>query len=219
MSNWSKKDIQKLHQKYAQGIDKKRFLELIWTHSEIVAEIAIRIARHLKEVKKIRTNSSLLEAGSLVHDIGVYECFDEDLNPDSALPQYISHGYLGYQILKKEGYPEELARFALTHIGTGITREDIKRENLPFRLGDYIPITLEEEIVCYADKFHTKYPSFNSFKEQKRRLEKFEASKGIVMGRFKKKFGIPDLSDLEVKYKKWQEGFDHYFTSLQKNHQ
>jgi uncharacterized protein len=51
------------------------------------------------------------------------------------------HGLLGGQLLREEGYPRH-ARVAERHTGTG--------------LPGYEPETLEEQIVCYADKFYSK---------------------------------------------------------------
>lgn len=208
--------IKQLHQKQTTGKYKDRWFDLTWTHSNIVKEIALRIGRRLQEDYKIDVDLESLETGALVHDIGVYSCFDEDLNPVEGLPGYLSHGHLGYEILLKEGYGEKVARFALTHTGTGFTIEDIERESLPFEKKDCIPVTLEEEILCYADKFHTKYPSFNTFEQQKERLEKFDPSKGVLMERFKKKFGIPELEDLMDEYDSWQKEFDDFFNNLPK---
>jgi uncharacterized protein len=42
------------------------------------------------------------------------------------------------------------------HTGTGITYEQILREKLPIPLNDYAPQTLEEKLICYADKFYSK---------------------------------------------------------------
>ncbi len=210
----TKKQLYKLHKKYATLGDKDRLIDLVWTHSQIVAKIADYIADNLMR-SGVKVNRSLIQIGALVHDIGVYGCFDEDLNPDNKLPEYIMHGEIGYKWLKEENLSEEITRFALVHTGTGITSEDITREKLPFNPGDYIPVTLEEEIVCYADKFHTKYPSFNTFDEQKAQLSKFDPSKAILMDRFKKKFGVPDLSALENKYKSWKTEFDAYFKTLE----
>ena len=42
------------------------------------------------------------------------------------------------------------------HTGTGITCEQIIREQLPIPVGDYLPRTLEERLICYADKFYSK---------------------------------------------------------------
>ena len=48
------------------------------------------------------------------------------------------------------------ARVCERHTGTGITKEDIIRQNLPLELKDYSPVTLEEKLICYADKFFSK---------------------------------------------------------------
>ena len=204
-----------IHKKYTKGPYADRFFDLIFTHSDIVRQIALNIADNLSQ-NGILIDKDLVESGSLLHDIGVYRCFDDELNADRSLPNYLCHGHEGYELLKKEGYGEQLARFALTHTGTGITKEDIKRENMPFESQDFIPVTLEEELVCYADKFHTKWPSFNTFEEAKARLEKFDISKGVIMERFKMKFGSPNLSDLQRKYEDWHKNMETFFNSLPK---
>lgn len=206
--------VKKLHKQYAKGAYSHVFFDLVWTHSLIIRDISLQIAENLEKSKGIKVNRGLLEIGALVHDIGVYGCFDEDLNPDKKAPQYIIHGYLGQGILLKEGYPKSIARFASVHTGTGITIEDINRENLPFPKEDFIPISLEEEIITFADKFHTKHPSFSTYEEQKIRLEKFDPSKGVKMEALKKKFGIQDLSRLKNKYEKWHKKIESFYDNL-----
>ncbi len=207
--------LKKLHKKYTTGPYADIFLDLIFTHSEIVRQIALKIADNLSQ-NKIAVNTDLVESGSMLHDIGVYLCFDDELNPNASLPKYLCHGHEGYKLLKEEGCDEQVSRFALTHTGTGITKTDISRENMPFQPRDFIPVTLEEEIVCYADKFHTKWPSFNTFEEAKARLEKFDLSKGEIMDRFKMKFGSPNLIDLHQKYGEWHKNMEIFFNSLPK---
>lgn len=124
------------------------------------------------------------------------------------------HGFIGHQILKKEGFSESICRFAFTHTATGLTKEDIEREKMDIEIKDYIPVTLEEEILCFADKFHTKYPSFNTFEEQTQRLEKFDPNRRIKMEIFKKKFGLPDFTQLKKQYDPWNDEFDKWFESL-----
>ena len=179
-------DIYKLHQKYATS---EKVLEIGWTHSLIVKEIAIQIANFLKEKYEIEVDEALIKFGALVHDIGIYEYLDEESRIKN---NYVLHGRLGYKILIKEGISKKIARFALVHIGVGYEQD--------------IPISLEEEIVAYADSFHSKCPvRFNSFENEKKHLENFGMDKGILYERYKDKFGIPDLTELKEKYKKWQE--------------
>jgi uncharacterized protein len=62
---------------------------------------------------------------------------------------------LGAEILRQEGLPKH-AQVAERHTGTGITEEQIICENLPIPVRDYMPRTLEERLICYADKFYSK---------------------------------------------------------------
>ena len=57
--------------------------------------------------------------------------------------------------MRREGFPRH-ARVCERHTGTGLTRLQIEREKLPLPLADYVPETLEEQLVCYADKFYSK---------------------------------------------------------------
>jgi len=68
---------------------------------------------------------------------------------------YLAHGYLGRELLEKEGL-SEYALVCERHVGVGISQKDILIDNLPLPPRDMLPITLEEEIICYADKFFSK---------------------------------------------------------------
>lgn len=65
------------------------------------------------------------------------------------------HGYLGAELMRKEGF-SEIARVCERHTGTGLTPEVISERKLPLPMGDYRPQTLEEQLICYADKFYSK---------------------------------------------------------------
>lgn len=191
-------DIYKLHQKYAIGKFKKEMVEIVWTHSLIVKNIALQIAEKLEREYAFKIDKTLIEIGSLIHDIGTYQYFDDDFNIGK---NYVLHGRTGYDILIKEGVSKKRARFALTHIGVGYEND--------------IPISLEEEIVAYADNLHSKKPvRFNSFEGEKKHLEIFGIDKGVIYERFKDKFGIPDLKELEKKYKKWHEEINEWIAGL-----
>lgn len=56
---------------------------------------------------------------------------------------------------------EAFARVCQRHTGAGITRQEVLEQKLPLPLPDddsepYMPETIEEQIVCYADKFFSK---------------------------------------------------------------
>lgn len=193
--------IYNLHQKYSKGKKEKELLELIWIHSKIVAEISMIIADNLEKKWDIKTDRELINQGALLHDIGSYACY---VLVKKDVPPYIRHGEVGYEILIKEGFPKHIARFALVHIGVGIAKENIEENNLPLKDMDYIPITVEEEIVAFSDNFHSKAkPNFINFETAKNSLVKHYEPTGVIFERFKKKFGVPDLKNLKEKYLVW----------------
>ncbi|MDP4010058.1 MAG: HD domain-containing protein [Candidatus Shapirobacteria bacterium] len=200
--------IYQLHKNLASGKYKEKILEICWNHSLIVEEIALNIATDLEKKYEIKIDKELLSLGALVHDLGYYKCFDESYK---LKVKYITHGQLGYDFLKKFGFAEKVARFAISHTGVGIDKEQIEKENLPLEKHDYIPISLEEEIIAYVDNFHSKgHPGFNSFEETKNELNNINSSYGIILERFKKKFGVPDVTELKIKYKIWHEEINEW---------
>jgi uncharacterized protein len=204
-------DIFKLHQKYTHGKYADKVLEIGWNHSLIIKEISLQIAAKLEKAYSIKINKRLMEAGALTHDIGFYDCFDDGFNK---IIRYALHGKMGYDILKKENYSEDIARFALTHVGVGITKEIIEEENLDLPKTDFIPISLEEEIVCYADNFHSKgHPRFNTYEENIVEMKRYPGCE-IIFERFVKKFGVPNLEELNKKYKKWHQNINEWVNSI-----
>ena len=59
-------------------------------------------------------------------------------------------------MLRSEGLPERYARVCERHTGAGLTLEDILSQNLPLPHRDLQPETIEEKLICYADKFYSK---------------------------------------------------------------
>ena len=59
------------------------------------------------------------------------------------------------RVLRKEGFPRH-ARVCERHTGAGITREQIINQHLPLPEQDFLPETMEEKVICYADKFFSK---------------------------------------------------------------
>jgi len=209
-------DIKNFHKLLA--CDKKypdMFFDLVWTHSHIVFEICTNLIKNLPVQVRNQVDKSLLEKGAMIHDIGVYLCFDEDFNPDSGAPAYFYHGWEGQMFLKNQGITDEkLLRFTTVHTGVGITKQDIERENLVLPKKDYIPISLEEELLTYGDKFHTKSPAFVCFEKAKTKLEKLDLAKGKKMDYFHQKFGFPDLEILKEKYRSWHKKFDAFWKKI-----
>jgi uncharacterized protein (TIGR00295 family) len=100
-------------------------------HSMCVKNIAVLIA------KKAKADIRTVELGALLHDIG------------RSKTHGINHAIEGGKIAKKYGLSLKIIRIIERHIGAGLTAEVAKKLGLPSR--DYIPITIEEKIVCHAD--------------------------------------------------------------------
>ncbi len=120
-------------------------------HSRLVAEKALRIAERLSHLHPDR---EFIREAALLHDIGIFKTDAPGIGCRGRLP-YICHGILGREILEQEGFPRH-GLVCERHVGAGISLAEIGRHNLPLPHRDMLPRTLEEEIVCYADKFFTK---------------------------------------------------------------
>jgi uncharacterized protein len=105
-------------------------------HSLAVERKALRIAKRIHE-NGHAVDLGLVRLGALLHDIG------------RARTHGIRHGILGAGILRRKGLGR-FAGFAERHIGAGIPASEAKELGLPKR--DFLPRTLEEKIVTYADK-------------------------------------------------------------------
>lgn len=105
-------------------------------HSEKVAEKAIEIG---KKVKKVSVDLSLIEIGALLHDIGRTKTHS------------FNHAEIGGKILRERGLSEKLAKICETHILGGLDKEDAKEVGLSEK--DFMPTTIEEKIICLADKY------------------------------------------------------------------
>ena len=119
-----------LHKKY-------RSKERTVAHCQACA----RISKLLAEAAAARgnmVNQEAVEAGALLHDIG------------RSQSQLVNHGCVGAQILEKEGVDGIVVEIVRRHVGAGISAEEAAA--LGFPPGDYIPKTLEQKVVCFADK-------------------------------------------------------------------
>lgn len=106
------------------------------SHVQAVSKLAKALA------EKIRSRGGgidvpFVEVAALLHDIGRSKTHD------------IRHGVEGAAIMRKLGF-ESYARVCERHIGAGLTSAEAKDLGLPEK--DYLPETLEEKVVAYADK-------------------------------------------------------------------
>ncbi|OGW37064.1 MAG: phosphohydrolase [Nitrospirae bacterium RBG_13_39_12] len=129
-------------------------------HSKMVTEKALKIA---ERVKNLNPDKNFISEAAMLHDIGIYLTDEPKIGCYGDQP-YVCHGYLGREILEKEGLIKH-ALICERHIGAGLTAEDIEGNNLPIPKRDMIPVTVEEQIICFADKFFSKDSDF-LFKEK-----------------------------------------------------
>ena len=90
----------------------------------------------------------------MLHDIGIFKCDAAGIQCFGTEP-YIGHGRIGAELLRSEGFPRH-ARVCERHTGAGITKAQIIAQNLPLPQQDFLPETMEEKVICYADKFFSK---------------------------------------------------------------
>lgn len=172
-----------LIRKYCEG--NTELEQLLIRHSSDVARMALRIAdRH----PELHADTRLLEEAAMLHDIGCTRVDAPGIHCLGTEP-YIRHGLLGGELLRAEGLPLH-ARVAERHTGTGLTAAEILRQGLPLPAVDLTPETIEEQIICYADKFYSKsHPEREKTPQQAMRsLEKFGAGDLAVFAGWMERF-------------------------------
>lgn len=140
--------IDLIHKYYPFDNDLRRILI---DHSQSVAEKALTIARNHPQLK---LDEQFLYEASMVHDIGIYLTSAPGIHCYGSFP-YIAHGYLGASLLLEEGHPRH-ALVCERHTGAGISMEEIAQRGLPIPYREMIPVSLEEQVICFADKFFSK---------------------------------------------------------------
>ncbi|MBQ9440452.1 MAG: HDIG domain-containing protein [Paludibacteraceae bacterium] len=150
--------------------EKTELRDILLRHSSSVRDMSLSIARRHPE---LNADMDILENGSMLHDIGIVFCDAPGIGCHGT-HRYIMHGRLGAELLRNEGM-EEYARIAERHTGTGLTAEMIEKQHLPLPVRDFTPETIEEQIICYADKFFSKsrLDSAKSYEEARKSISKF----------------------------------------------
>ncbi|MFF7633082.1 HD domain-containing protein [Kitasatospora sp. NPDC008050] len=186
-------EVRALHEKHAPT---REALDLVLTHCEIVCGIAEQLLARTG----LLLDAELVRVGALLHDIGVYRLYDGDGRLDHR--GYIRHGVLGHEILREEGYPERLRRFCSCHTGVGLSRHDIREQQLPIPEADYLAESAEEQLVMYADKFHSKTtpPTFLTADTYAAHVARFGPAKVEAFDLLRTRFGEPDLTSARERY-------------------
>jgi uncharacterized protein len=107
------------------------------SHCKAVAKLALETASTLKE-RGLKIDSALVEIGALLHDIG------------RSKTHTVHHAVVGAEIAKSAGLPDSVVSIIKRHVGGGITAGEAEKLGWPKDV--YVPVTLEEKLVSYADK-------------------------------------------------------------------
>ena len=153
---------------------------ILMVHSRKVADKALRIVdRH----PELGADRAFVEEAAMLHDIGIFQTNAPGIQCFGDKP-YICHGTLGAELMRAEGFPRH-ALVCERHTGAGLSLKEIEAQHLPIPHREMVPVSIEEIIVCYADKFFskTRLEREKSVEEAVRSLEKFGAE-GVE--RFKK---------------------------------
>ncbi|MEM2094876.1 MAG: TIGR00295 family protein, partial [Candidatus Bathyarchaeia archaeon] len=106
-------------------------------HCKAVSQLAVMFAKRAR-AKGINIDIDLVRIGGLLHDIG------------RSKTNSVDHGFIGGVIASSLGLPESVRRIIERHVGSGIPSDEAVKLGLPQQ--DFVPETLEEKIVSYADK-------------------------------------------------------------------
>lgn len=186
-------DYKKIIDYYFPEKENPELRNILITHSKSVAETAYEICEKHPE---LHADKEFVYDAAMLHDIGISRCDAKGISCYGTEP-YIRHGLLGAQMLKE--YAEKFlpdtditpyARVCARHTGTGLTAKTIREQNLPLPEHDLTPETIEEKIICYADKFFskTKLDRCKTFEHAEKSLMKFGADGVEVFRQWHKMF-------------------------------
>lgn len=177
-------DYNKIIEKYyTPGTD---LYNIFMRHSRDVTRRALQIVDAHPELGADR---QFVEEAAMLHDIGIVRCDAPGICCHGTEP-YLRHGIIGAAMMREEGYDRH-ARVCERHTGAGLSLHDITAQNLPLPHQDFLPETLEEKVICYADKFYSK-SNLKKVKTQE------QAEKSLA------KFGQEGLA----RFKTWEKLFE-----------
>lgn len=140
--------VELLKKYYIEGSDAYK---VMLEHAQSVAQKALEIAARHPEYE---LDLTFIEQAAQLHDVGCFLTYAPEIYCYGTQP-YICHGYLGGDLLRAEGYPKH-ALVCERHTGAGISFKQVIKRELPLPMRDFCPISLEEKLVCFADKFYSK---------------------------------------------------------------
>lgn len=187
--------IEELHRKYAPN---DAVYNLVYGHCQVVNEIARWCVSNLPIDEQV--NVELLTTAALLHDIGTYVLLD-DVGKVINKRLYPLHAILSGKIIADEGIDKRVMQIVETHVLLGLSKQEIIEKSWPLPARDYIPGSIEGELLCYADRFHSKKPTFNSYGIFLKRLRESMPQQADKFESCSEKFGIPNIDALAEKYR------------------
>ena len=127
-------------------------------HCKAVSNLAVQIAQKCKR-NGVDVDIDLVRIGALLHDIG------------RSKTHSVHHPLVGARIAQSFKLPEQIIRIIKRHLGGGLTAKEASELGWPNE--DYLPETIEEKIVTYADKLiegEKTVPIQETIKKLRRRL-------------------------------------------------
>lgn len=124
---------------------------ILLVHSRSVTRKVLDIAHNHPE---LNLDESFLAEASMLHDIGIFLTDAPSIYCFGSQP-YICHGYLGADLVRQAGLPRH-ALVCERHTGAGLSLNEIVEQQLPVPHRDMTPQSLEEQVICFADKFFSK---------------------------------------------------------------
>lgn len=159
-------DVNKIINKYYNNQSDN--YQILINHSQLVTQKALMIA---DKNKHLNPDIDFIKEAAMIHDIGIFLTKAPSIKCFGSLP-YICHGYLGRQILQREGFLKH-GLVCERHIGLGLSAQEIKAKKIMIVNRDMLPISVEEQIICLADKFFSKSKrNQESIKDIEKELEK-----------------------------------------------
>ena len=131
--------------------DNEPLRKLLIKHSKQVTDRALKIVDNHPE---LHIDRAFVEQAAMLHDIGIFLTDAAGIHCFGDKP-YICHGYLGADLIRGEGYPRH-ALVCERHTGAGLSLEGIIAQDLPVPHREMVPVSLEEQAICFADKFYSK---------------------------------------------------------------
>ncbi len=138
-------------------------------HCKAVAKVAVKTAKKCAK-NGAEVDLDLVYVGALLHDLGRAETHG------------VNHPVVGARIARSLGLPDSLVRIIERHLGGGISSDEAREFGWPE--GTYIPCSLEEKIVTYADKLvegESRVPIRLTVQKLKSRLGADHPSVGRVL--------------------------------------